>query len=695
MTGTTPGGEAAVGGLVRAGSITGDVHPHAPRTPVLRVPRQLDVQPVAWADRDSALADLERVRAARHGAGARGVVMLHGPAGSGKSALAARWLGQIADTYPDGQLTTDLSYATAPGDVLGAWLRALGEPVPGSTAGRMADWRSVTATRRLAIVVEGTVDAGRVRPLLPTGTGCLTVVTGRDPLPALDAAGAAFYRVGPLDETAARDLLTHGLDPDRVHPRALRRLADRCGGWPLAVPLARGHLATADPPDPDALLATLTAASRKTATMPLSTTLDSAYRALPPAEQHTYRAIGSLPVPLVDGCDLAALLALPVRTAYQHLVALRKRDLLTDTPFGMYRMPDAVREHAAARVVDEDDALSHSERLRRLWDWYLFAATAIEKALTPSHAAHDLPRDYAFLPAAADDEPLPFTLTEPAALAWLTPRQPALAAAIRTAADAGWDEMVWQLVVALWPMWHRLRNYETAIEMHELALEAVRRCRHARGEMIVHSTLAWAMRNAGRHDQAHGAYAQVHRLAEAAGDRHFTAQALHGRGNVLFDAGHYDQAAAPLRQALRIRGEIGYHRGVALTHLLLGRVATALADWHDAIIHLTAAREGLLTAGDAYDAARAQAFLGRARAAAGQPATGDQELCLALAEFHALDHHPWQGHCLEMRADIAAARGHTDAALGLLRQALAFHAGSTTDTTRVEQRITALARATP
>ncbi|WP_326600036.1 ATP-binding protein [Streptomyces sp. NBC_01803] len=167
-------------------------------------------------DRDSALADLERVRAARHGAGARGVVMLHGPAGSGKSALAARWLGQIADTYPDGQLTTDLSYATAPGDVLGAWLRALGEPVPGSTAGRMADWRSVTATRRLAIVVEGTVDAGRVRPLLPTGTGCLTVVTGRDPLPALDAAGAAFYRVGPLDETAARDLLTHGLDPDRI-----------------------------------------------------------------------------------------------------------------------------------------------------------------------------------------------------------------------------------------------------------------------------------------------------------------------------------------------------------------------------------------------------------------------------------------------------------------------------------------------
>jgi predicted negative regulator of RcsB-dependent stress response len=92
---------------------------------------------------------------------------------------------------------------------------------------------------------------------------------------------------------------------------------------------------------------------------------------------------------------------------------------------------------------------------------------------------------------------------------------------------------------------------------------------------------------------------------------------------------------------------------------------------------------------------RALAYLGRARARAGRHTAGDRELCEGAAEFGALDNRRWQGHCLEMRADIAARQGNTAGAIELLRQALTFHTASATDTARVEQQIRDLGGSAP
>ncbi|WP_059007959.1 hypothetical protein [Streptomyces specialis] len=102
--------------------------------------------------------------------------------------------------------------------------------------------------------------------------------------------------------------------------------------------------------------------------------------------------------------------------------------------------------------------------------------------------------------------------------------------------------------------------------------------------------------------------------------------------------------SSPLREALSIRTGIGYRRGAALTGILLGQVAEANKDWLNARLYYRQARTELLGVGDAHDAAR---------------------------------------------------QGNPDGAIELLRQALACHTASATDTTRVEQQIRDLGGPTP
>ncbi|MEU3485735.1 AfsR/SARP family transcriptional regulator [Streptomyces massasporeus] len=216
------------------------------------VPRQLPRAPGPFAGRAHETSLVRDALRTRDGttAGAP-VVVLHGPAGRGKSALALHVAHRAAADYPDGQLYVDLDSPRAgagpltPVTVLRHFLRSLGMPrgdVPTALSEVSAYYQSMVAGRRVLVVVDNAFHRGQVLPLLPAGPGCAVLVTSRSVLPALDAV---HVPVDPLDETDSVRLLSLLAGDARVtaEPRAAREIARLCHGNPLALSIAGARCA--------------------------------------------------------------------------------------------------------------------------------------------------------------------------------------------------------------------------------------------------------------------------------------------------------------------------------------------------------------------------------------------------------------------------------------------------------------------
>ncbi|GAA2143443.1 hypothetical protein GCM10009760_29830 [Kitasatospora kazusensis] len=193
---------------------------------------------------------LDQVFAARRGEPV--VAVLAGEPEVGKSALAVYWAHRAAPHYPGGLLFADLGGPSAPGapaEVLGGFLRTLGEPaadVPAGGPARSARFAELSRTRRMLVVVDGVAESDDVRPLLPAGHGCAALVTSRSPLTRLVAQeAAAWLAVGPQAEQDALDLLAVAIGPGRVlaEPEMARCLVLLCGGSPPALLRAAARLA--------------------------------------------------------------------------------------------------------------------------------------------------------------------------------------------------------------------------------------------------------------------------------------------------------------------------------------------------------------------------------------------------------------------------------------------------------------------
>ncbi|MFD4231869.1 NB-ARC domain-containing protein [Streptomyces sp. NPDC058545] len=172
--------------------------------------------------------------------------VLEGPAGSGKSTLAIHWAHRVQDRFPDGQLYVDLrghhpaSAPLSPVAALTRVLRALGAgaEIPSDTDELSALFRSMIARRRLLILLDNAVSPKQVEPLLPGGSGSLTVVTSRVRFDDFVARhGAAQVTVDRLRLDEALALLAQLVGHQRVanEPRAAEYLCRRCAGLPLAV----------------------------------------------------------------------------------------------------------------------------------------------------------------------------------------------------------------------------------------------------------------------------------------------------------------------------------------------------------------------------------------------------------------------------------------------------------------------------
>src|SRR6202044_798900 len=107
-------------------------------------------------------------------------------------------------------------------------------------------YRSVLAGRHVLIVLDNARDSAHVRPLLPSSPGCATLVTSRNQLTGLVAAGgAAPLPLDLLSWTEARDLLAGRLGVGRVEaePGAVADIITRCSRLPLALAIVAARAA--------------------------------------------------------------------------------------------------------------------------------------------------------------------------------------------------------------------------------------------------------------------------------------------------------------------------------------------------------------------------------------------------------------------------------------------------------------------
>jgi hypothetical protein len=220
-----------------------------PRRPAHPEPHLLPHEVRHFVGRSAALDRLDALSAQRST-----IVAVTGPPGVGKTSLAVRWGHQAAGDYPDGQLYVDLHGfsrrpALAAGRAVRLFLGALGvtaDEVPADRRARLALYRSLVYPRRLLVVLDNARDAEHVRPLIPGGPRCFTVVTSRNRLSGLVAReGAHRLVLGALRPDEAEDLLAALLGHQQValEPAAARELARLCDHQPLALRVAAARLA--------------------------------------------------------------------------------------------------------------------------------------------------------------------------------------------------------------------------------------------------------------------------------------------------------------------------------------------------------------------------------------------------------------------------------------------------------------------
>ncbi|MEU1042917.1 BTAD domain-containing putative transcriptional regulator, partial [Streptomyces sp. NPDC005907] len=194
--------------------------------PVAR-PAQLPGDLAVFAGRTTEGAWLSGVSGAfgRPGTAGARVVVIAGAPGVGKTTFAVHHAHRIASYFPDGQLFVNLcgfhphAPAVEPGDALHGFLSALGVPaqrIPEDTPARSALFRSLLTGRRVLLVLDNARDEQQVRPLLPAGDGCFTLVTSRNQLAGLIAADGARFLSLPLPSQAeAHETLARRLGAER------------------------------------------------------------------------------------------------------------------------------------------------------------------------------------------------------------------------------------------------------------------------------------------------------------------------------------------------------------------------------------------------------------------------------------------------------------------------------------------------
>jgi DNA-binding SARP family transcriptional activator len=450
------------------------------------VPRQLPAPPSTFTGRGDQLAELDRAMAPGPDRGATVVISaIGGSGGIGKTWLALHWAHRNIERFSDGQLYINLRGFDPTGGplppevVVRTFLESLGVPataVPAHLDAQTALYRSVTAGKRMLIVLDNARDSAQVIPLLPGSPSCTVLVTSRHSLGTLVAAhGARPVMVDVLTDGEARELLRRQLGEHRLgaEPDAADALIQHCAGLPLALGIVAARATLA----PDLPLAELAVQLHDTATRldaldageltaNLRAVLAGSHDALGRDAARLFVVLGLAPGPDIGLRAVASLAATPVGQVRGRLNELVHAHLVQPSALDRYRMHDLVHLYASEQA--RSAAVSPQEVTHRVLDHYLHSADIANALLSPGRGSLPLstPR-----PGVVPD-----SLTDhSAALAWFAAERTVLVRTVEHAAAQGFDRHAWQIAWCATMFLSRREHWHDLLTIHRLALAAAQR----------------------------------------------------------------------------------------------------------------------------------------------------------------------------------------------------------------------------
>ncbi|MFF3995369.1 ATP-binding protein [Streptomyces cyaneofuscatus] len=698
------------GFVVQAGSVQGGIHVSGGAARE-EVPPPWQLPPsVRITDRTEELRALEVHRCRATEDGHPTLAAVSGLGGVGKTAVALAWLHTLRPEFPGGQLYADLGAQAPdgpadPGEVVGRFLRALGVPagqVPPALGERVALYRSLTADRRLVVLLDDAATAAQVRPLLPAGR-CVTAVTSRRRMPGLSLDGGHVLHLDPLSPEAAVELLASTLADGRVaaQPEEARALVLLCAGLPLAVRIAGARLAARPRQGITAMVRALSEEHERLEALAIEgdhdvrAALDLSYQGLPPAAARLYRLLGLHPGREFGGPVARALLG---EEAVDALDALYDANLLVDVAEASggerYRFHDLVRLHAAARAAQDESGEERTAALLRIGHHYLANARRAEEIIEPERASLD--RD--FEPECVVEEDFGQRGAE-AALDWLEGELPNLMAVVRIARPVGAPELAWQLTDALWPLFPRRKRYREWHDAHQEGLLAAEEAGNEEAVCRMLTSGALGKLASGAHAEGLEMFERAAASFQERGDTLGHARTLNYRGLAHQRLGRPDRAAELFARAAGTLPACGDLRAGALARLNLADVAFSQGRYEEAVVDAEAARLTLEAAGDPYNAARAAGLTGRACVGLGRLGHAEAELSAALSALRAQAAEFEAARVLGGLAQLSERRGQPHQARQFYREALSLYSSvgrsGSADAEEARARLAALEPAPP
>ncbi|MFF2327188.1 MULTISPECIES: BTAD domain-containing putative transcriptional regulator [unclassified Streptomyces] len=516
------------------------------------------------------------------------VVTVDGPAGVGKTTLVVRAAHDLRADYPDGCLYVDLRahsegrQSPTPQRVLRRLLRSLGatdSEVPSDLDELTAAWRAATSSLRLLMVLDDSVSAKQVGPLLPAGPGSRVLVTGRRRLVELDTDRRVTLE--PLESGGAVSLLRHLIGKERSdrEPEATRELARLCDGLPLALRIAGARLQTRPAWTLAYLVERMTGQEGRLGELSAGDrSVEAAFRLsydqLPQRMRRGFRALGLAPTTEVDRLASAAMLDCSPPDAEETLESLVDTSLLQEPRPGRYRLHDLVRAYAR-RLAEAASAEAEAAR-----------GAVFRLYLDAGRIASDWgPGGF---PTGPQPVGAPFTDWKQAE-SWLDAAGGELPDVVAQAAAVGEADLACWIAEALSDYFLRRGRYHEC----RAALEAALAC----ADDAADRRMAPALRNGmgmvdfyqGRFAEGHTWFTEALRISRRDADRREEARALTGLGAAELNSGRVEEAVTRITEAVALSERLGDNWLAATALSLLGTVHQILGRNDEALSCFTGA----------------------------------------------------------------------------------------------------------
>jgi DNA-binding SARP family transcriptional activator len=519
------------------------------------------------------------------------IAIIEGMPGVGKTALALRAARMMSGQYPDGTLYLNLHsgdpgrHPIDPADALHRLLRMVSVPatqIPDTIGSRAALWRAQLSRRRAIVILDDAARPDQIRPLLPTSSRCLILITTRRRLGDLGNACTVT-----LDVLAPGDAITlfrqiagedRATDTDQVG-----EVVELCGRLPLAIQVTAGRIAQDRRLGLAGLIEELSQSPARlggtgAAGPEVMSAFDLSYQALDADHQRFFCRLGTSPCTSVSLYAAAALDGCTLAEAEKALATLLDYHLLGRAPDGQFRFHDLIRSYAAVRGHDHS-AAGQRQATSRLLDYYLHTADQADRALSPFRRRS---------PVRITQPPVagPPVGTPEDAAAWLDSEWRNILRAAQYAARHEWKAKCADLVHLLAEFLEIRAYWDEAIDAHTMALQACRDLADPARLAQASLALSAVYQQTGRHEEASQLAEEAAAIYRSVGDHGGEADALDQLGQAQARTARSREALAYFAEARLLYWRVGDRRGVAVALSHCGITCWHLGRRPEATAHL-------------------------------------------------------------------------------------------------------------